>query len=431
VSIVITILFLLAFNYLLLRFDVLQFKSFRPEVTLLLFNMKFLAGLSIWWVYTFYYTDTRQNDVYKFYRDAEVINTLLVQHPSSFFKMLTGKTDEHAATAIAQTHHWNRKFDRSPFNENRLLITMNAIWMMVSFKTYPVHILLMCFLSLIGWVLLVNAVFDRMDSRQLFAIPIMMIPSVLFWNSGITKEPILIFGLGLLLNGLFIGKKTLVSILCFIVGSLLIAASKVYVLLFLLPAVGAHIFQINCSIFSRTAIVYLVSYLLCALVVLSAKYLLPSADLLSILAAKQSNAIREALFFKAGSRVSLPEINGVTSLPFVAGKALVNVFFRPFIWEAKNPMMFITAIEKILLSLIFMLGIIKFHPRHVSNKCVFFTLLFTSFCSIVLGGMITPVLGNLVRYTAPILPLLLFALTLSLPVSTVNMFDSIKHRLLR
>lgn len=240
-EIFLTAFYLLFFNLLIYRFRIFQFKNFKLFVTHVLFNLKFVVGIFIWFIYTFYYKDVQNNDVHKFYNDALILRNSANENPKAFFQMLIGKEDETTLPSTSQMKNWERNFDEAPVNENKTIIRLNALLMFVSFKTYFVHILFMCFISLLGFILLVNSVFNLVEIKKtVLAIPVLFLPSVLFWTSGVMKEPVLILGLGLFIYGITNwGKRN--SILALITGSMLILFTKFFVLACLLPATIAYL----------------------------------------------------------------------------------------------------------------------------------------------------------------------------------------------
>jgi hypothetical protein len=89
-------------------------------------------------------------------------------------------------------------------------------------------------------------------------------------------------------------------------------------------------------------------------------------------------------------------------------KAWFNVLFRPFIWEAKNPMFLLPALENLLL-IVMILLVIFFHGK-ISNPEVFGFCISFSLILLLVIGLTTPVLGALVRYRIAAQPFLLIAL---------------------
>jgi len=309
--------------------------------------------------------------------------------------------------------NWERNFDESPFNENKTIIRLNAALLFVSFNTYFVHILFMCFISLLGWVLLTNAIFSFAPPRNaLMALPVLFLPSVLFWTSGVMKEPLLVLGIGLFINGLLIldFRFQILDLIQIVVGALIILFTKFFVLVCLLPATIAYILFKKQEGSSFIILKYAGVNVLLLLVGFNIHYLIPKINPVQMLVNKEQHSVKEAEYFKAGSRIEIPELtNNPISILEAAPIGLYNTLGRPAFWEAKNVMMLASSLE-IIFILPFVLFCIVYTPwRNVKHLNVFIFLLNASLIYFALVGICTPVLGNLVRYKAPLLPMYLFA----------------------
>lgn len=366
-------------------------------------------------IYTFYYTDTANSDIHKFYNDALVLRNVADENVNAFTKLMLGGEDNTTAIYTAAMKNWERNFDEAPINENRTIIRLNAAIMLLSFRTYFVHILFMCFISFIGWVLLFNGVFSNLQNKAsaLLALPVLFLPSVLFWTSGVMKEPVLILGLGLFIHGLC-SPSTIRTILFIALGSVLILASKFYVLACIMPATVAFFVSKRTQTFSALSTRYSLVYLVFLLAAFNVQHVVPRLNPMQMLANKQEHAIKEASYFNAGSRIEIKPITGCTrSITDNVPSSVWNCIARPYLWESKNPMMLLSALENVLawVVMLFCIFLILKQGNFSQANTVLFLLAF-SLSYFALIGISTPVLGNLVRYKTPLVPLLLFAFVL-------------------
>jgi len=121
---------------------------------------------------------------------------------------------------------------------------------------------------------------------------------------------------------------------------------------------------------------------------------------------------------RTGSGYTLGEINFNSPLS-VAAKipAAINVtFFRPYVWEVRNPVMLLSALESLLiflfaLKVIRKVGLGRFFHQLVSNKEVLFCIAFALIFGFAVG-FTSYNFGSLVRYKAPCIPFFLVALVL-------------------
>ncbi len=431
-QIILTVFYLLLFNYLIFRFRVFQIQQLKPLVTALLFNLKFMTGIFIWMVYTFYYKDIQNNDVHKFFNDALVLNQSAHQHPQAFAGLITGNSCDSASASITSAmKNWNRNFDEAPFNENRTIIRLNALLIFFSFRVYFVHILTMCFFSLFGWVLLINAVFQNSKSSQIvLAMAAMLLPSVLFWTSGVMKEPLLILGLGIFTFGLF-RHFSLKSALCMVAGFVVILISKFFILAALIPASIAFSISKSSDKNSGVIVKYAGVMSLSLVLAFGIQRVIPRINPQQILVNKQQHSVKEAEYFNAGSRIAIPQIQpNAISVIQNAPLGIWNTIMRPYLWEGKNIMMIASALENLLVLLIIICCLSLTDYRNFSRLNTVLMLLSFSLAYFALIGICTPVLGNLVRYRAPVLPFLLFAFMLNVKnqgilkkLATIFQFD--------
>ncbi|MFN8322395.1 MAG: hypothetical protein U0T74_07015 [Chitinophagales bacterium] len=410
-ELLLTLLYLLLANLLIFRFKRLQFSAFKPFVTVLIFNIKFLVGILVWMIYTFYYSNYRHSDIHKFYQDALVLNSLAHEHPVSFAKILVNKYDSFSSDATVHMAHWYRNFDESPFNENQTIIKLNALLMFLTLKTYFIHVVFFCFFSLIGWVLLTNAVFYRTGwPASIISLPVMMLPSVLFWTSGILKEPVLVLGLGLTVSAILSGKINWKNAAMLSAGCLIMLHTKFYVLASLIPPIAA--FLVCKRDLDVSAIVgkYIAVNAIAFVLAFNIHQFVPGINLQQMLMNKQMNAIKEAMYFKAGSRIDVERVNSDVSSVIKAGLAGIrNVIFRPYVWETENVMMLAGALENVFILFMLILCIWAGVKNNEKQLNLFLFLFNFSLLYFALVGMATPVLGNLVRYKAPVLPFFLYA----------------------
>ncbi len=413
-AVLLTSFYLLLFNILLYRFGMFQLPRLKPWLTLALFNLKFLAGVFSWAVYTFYYTDVKNNDVHKYYSDAVILQQYGVQNPLSFAKVMVGDDGALDARVEAAMKNWHRNFDEAPFNENRTVIKLNAFLLFFSFNTYFVHILFMCFISLIGIILLIQAVFHHSSNLNvLYAIPVLFLPSVLLWGSGVMKEPLLIFGLGIYVYALIRFRLSVKYLLLLATGALVLLMVKFYVLICLLPASFAYLLFRESRSLQQVVVRYISISLLLLVSVLMIPKVLPTLNPIQILVNKQQHAVKEASYFKAGSAIAIPEVSDELSLIAAAPAGLWNVFMRPYLTECKNVMMLLSGVETILIWLLLLSLLYRFRWTEQFDYNLFFFLLVSSLLYFMLIGVTSPVLGNLVRYKAPMLPMFMFAWALA------------------
>ncbi len=205
---VLQICLFLAYSALFL-FIIGKFRFFKPEGIPLsyikgIFILKLLAGVSLGLIYTVYYTDRKTADIFKYFDDSQIIFNSLLHHPYDFFRMFTGL---YASDPDLQHYYeamtcWNNS--DNIYNDNRNLIRLNTLLRFFSMGNYYVHTVFMCFISLCGLIGIFHVLSKEIQGKnpELFAC-VFLLPSVIFWNSGMLKDGLMIFAFGILSRASF------------------------------------------------------------------------------------------------------------------------------------------------------------------------------------------------------------------------------------
>ncbi len=263
------------------------------------FLLKIGMGMILTWIYTHYYTDRNAADIFKYFDDSKVLFSAFSKgHYSDYCKMMLGLSNDHPYLDnlyYSKMNHWYRHYDFGTYNDNHTIIRFNALVMMFSAGNFHVHTLFICFLSLIGLTALYKSFSPYLLGRKriLFA-AIFLIPSTLFWGSGVLKEGILIFGIGIFFYAgfrFFIYRKNLIgSGLFFVFSILLIAINKNYLLFALIPVFLC--FLISLLFFrQKVTIVYLTFFFSLFSIAASLPLLSENWNILKILALKQHDFV--------------------------------------------------------------------------------------------------------------------------------------------
>ena len=282
------------------------------------FILKVLSGVFLYLIYTRYYTDRFTADIFKYFDDSLVIYSAAFENPSDFFRMMFGIGNDNAYfndTYYDVMNNWNRPYGSSLGNDTHTIIRFNAMTRFISIGYYNVHSVILNFLSLIGLAgifLFLKRLLPR-SPRFLFVL-VFLFPGVLFWGSGVLKEGLLFFGLGMILycTTRFLpvveNEKTdyrllfwIGLILCFV----FLTTVKSYVLIAIIPGIVAlrisHLGKI------KNAKPVLGSYLAGLAVALSLGFISPELNGIHRLVDKQKDFIALATggtYIKTTSRQS-------------------------------------------------------------------------------------------------------------------------------
>jgi hypothetical protein len=385
-----------------------------------LFVLKISAGTALWAVYTYVYADRSTADIFKYFDDSMVLYDALLTAPGDFFRMLFGVDNDSPYFTehyYGVMNNWIRQFENNVYNDSHTMIRFNAVLRLFSFGHYHVHTVFACFVSTTGLVALYRAVHPLLhDSaaqrHERGLMPaIFLWPSMLFWASGVLKESLLVFGLGLFLLGTIgnwpdrLAWRPLAAI---IAGLAVMLVIKFYVLLCLIPGLLAWWWARARP--GRPLLQSAIVHALALAGVLLSGSLVPGYDMLEMLTVKQRDFIGMATDVESGSLLAMPALDGsLWSFLRSAPHALYMSFLSPFAVLGTGPLAWMGAAENVLLLLLPVIALRYARPwRTIDRSALWFFLSFILMLALLIGWTV-PVVGALVRYRVPMLPFVAFA----------------------
>jgi hypothetical protein len=254
--------------------------------------------------------------------------------------------------------------------------------------------------------------------KKEIAVGMLFIPTVLFWSSSLLKDPVTFGALGFILFGIYnllAGKRIVFSLLfCIIIPAYLTFLLKAYILLCFAPAIILLVLLTKSKQVQNVALRNLV-YIVMIGVSAGLGFLLYQnltstemaqqfqTDVIMQKFEEQRN-IYGRTEFQAGSSFSLGTTNPLLIFPM----GIVTALFRPYLWEVRNPLMLLSALESLLFVLLTLY--IFFKVGFFTAFKYIFTHPLTLFCfvfSILFAGAVgasTGNFGSLVRYKIPGMP---------------------------
>ncbi|HMT30701.1 MAG TPA: hypothetical protein PKD91_15615 [Bacteroidia bacterium] len=268
--------------------------------------VKVLAGVSVGLIYTYYYTDRQTADTFKFFDDSKILFDSIYNSPFDFIRMLTGIGA--GATELQPYYdkmtNWYDTF--SPYNDNRTMIRLNALLRFFSLGHYYVHVVFVCFLSLTGIVAIVK-VFAREFPEKVLEIFLvfLLLPSVLFWGSGLLKDSLVFFALGMVMyffdRYLYESSNRNIHLFLTFVSLFLLMISKFHVFVLLIPLIVAWWVAVRYKL--KPFLSFFASSFIFLGILILLSYLNPAMNLAAILAQKQAAFFNLADETAAGSAI--------------------------------------------------------------------------------------------------------------------------------
>ncbi|MGR6088922.1 MAG: hypothetical protein ACU4F9_12155 [Arcticibacter sp.] len=376
------------------------------------FLIKLAAGTALGWVYSSYYSDRTKADTYRYFDDSEALYSSIHESPSSYWKMVSG-WDSDSPELQAYYDQMNYWYDTySPINDNRAMIRTNAFLRLFSGGHYHIHLVFVCFLALIGVVAATKALakFHPEYSTPFFLLFILL-PSVVFWGSGLMKDSLGVFTLGLTIHALTNIKAkqdySLKHIAIWILCMFMLMQTRFQLFLLMCP-IGLSWFMANFFERKRQAIFFATYISICLATIFSWSIFFDEV-FFDQLSEKRNAFITLAIQENSNSLFSDHQME--TGFPMVLMEPLegfINSLTQPNLSSNTSAINILAGIENLLILVILLfLSTIAFKNRF-RDWSIFLTLCLTiSISYLAVAGMVTPVAGALVRYKAALIPFLL------------------------
>lgn len=398
-----------------------DYKYFLPN-----FYFKITLAVAFGCFYFFYY---HGGDTIAYWSGSTNLSRLLLEDPVNFFKEISDNSKQE----FIPSYYMHRNIGRPPIwiykePNSWFVCKIASFFSLITLESYLAMTLLF------GWITsLISWRFFRFLSdfitikKSLLAIAILFIPTVGFWCSGVMKDTVIWWTILLFILNVFIIFKDGLSVknviyLLFISFVLIQIRPFIFITL-LAPAFLIFVFRFNKD--KEFIIKFLTRILGIGLIGVffvlyfgfpqyfgsfSFELMLENAQVI------QQDFSQNTGYTGAKYDLGLTDFS-LFSMLKVFPAALMTVFYRPFLWEATNPMMLINGLESILF-FILTLNIFR-KTRTLDNQIqesstiqkefIWFAILFAIFLGFFVG-VTSGIFGVLARLKAPILPFLLLFL---------------------
>lgn len=389
------------FLFLLRKFSLFSFPGISPILVQVLFTLKVLCGMFATW---YGFTLLKGLDMTGFFYSGIHFHDLVYTNPVSFFRAFFGIEDAQTVDFLNSLGNWYSYTWDVSYNDNRIIIRLNALFAFFSMRNPYVHALFFCFLSFTGIALLVKVWVHQ--NTKVFA-PVLLaglclLPGSLLWTSAIGKDSWALFLTGLLVyeTHLLINRKGgALNAFALLATGLAFIFSKSYLLMLLLPALTAWALAVRYPV-KRTGLLFTGVYLFFFLVIFLVGKLFPLYDAANIIFMRQHNFIQFSQH--PAVRTTLPMIplqQGYLSLFLALPEALFRSLTHPGISELGNTLLLPFYFENLFLLAAFLLTIFR-TKTDWKNPLTWFSLA-AGFSILFLMGLTVPVCGLLIRLRVP------------------------------
>jgi hypothetical protein len=386
-------------------------------------TVKLVGGLFIGVIYQYYYGG---GDTSNYFIQAKTINSSFMDSPFKWLQIMLHTADwwdPDYSEYISQIF-WYR------FPANYIVCSATALVGMFCFTTYLPCTLILAALAYTGiWAMFRTFAKQYPSILRYIAVACLFIPSVFMWGSGIFKDTLCLFGLGWLTHivfRVFVERRIslgnlIMLILCFYV----LYVTKIYILIAYLPSLMLWVLLNYSARIPNRAVRALLQFTVIGIClmgfVVANQFFAADLGQYSLEKISQTSTVtRDYIAMSSGSEGSSYDLGPIDPSPLGMLKKLpqaINVtLFRPYIWEARKPIVMLNALEATIIMLLtlkvlFGVGLGKIYRAIASDANIQFCLIFSLIFAFAVG-ISSYNFGTLSRYRIPCLPMYVLALIL-------------------
>lgn len=369
-----------------------------------LYSLKVLAGFA----YGFFYMQPAYfatSDTWHYFDLSKTETDWLLRDPFAFFTDLFNHGYNSAGNLfIGSNSYWNDL-------KSNVIIKTIAISNVFTFKNYFGNIFIFNFLFLFGPVPLYKLLQQIMQVNKLLAIAVIfLIPSFLFWCSGIHKDGI-IFTFTCLIayhfyQQLSTGKLNIKSVAWMLVSFVIIFSLRNFLALLLLPSL--LLWWLVYKMPGRALVFTTIIYILGLAAFFTSSAVSASLDMPQYVIEKQN----EFKQLSGASSITVPPLeNNMLSFIHFLPTAFDIGFLRPHIAEIKNFSYIPSVLEVFFLWAVIFFSILLSRKLSLTKQQKAFAFFALSFAIsfLFLAGYTITFSGAIVRYRAVVLPFMIAA----------------------
>jgi hypothetical protein len=394
--------YLLLFAWLVTKVKFFTRSGLSKSQLIILFLLKVMIGILYGWIGIYYGGYAKMWDTWSFHTHGLYEYHLLQSDPGEYMTNLFRNGYDDGMSRFFETRNsfWNDL-------KGNVFVKMLSVFDILSLGHYYVNVIFYSFLSLFGAVGLYRVMSDAYPGKKIpILLSVFLIPSFLYWTSGIHKEGMIFTGIAISMYCVYFAAKEnrfsarkiialsfsliLVIILRNIVGALLLPAILTWILANKFPKRGLLIFS--------------VSYILFIFLFFNARLISPRLDFPQAVANKQHDFIR----LKRGKTTVAIRPLEPTAMSFLENtpQAINLTMLRPYPRDVHHILSLASIIEMYLLFLFFLLFLWKRIPGTSPNNLLLFCLFF-AFSMLLAIGFSNNNIGAISRYRSVVMPLLI------------------------
>lgn len=345
-----------------------------------------------------------------YFHEANIVFSSLKENPLYFIQLLIGRNNyfpepDHLCGYIDKMGFW---YDNTGYT----IVRINAFLRLFSFGFISLHFLFFSFLSFIGGFYLFKFFSDRTDLSEYILIAIIfLIPNILFWTSGLHKEALIMFSLGILLYSFnqYIIYKCNISLVVAILFFLFLINVRMYMALIILPALIGYYFNEKTKV--KAIIPYFISFGLLLLLIIFYDVVVPNEYRLAL----KISSFQSSFINTTGNTSFKVEYVGNSWVGILSAfpEHILNGFVYPLYNQCKLTWCRLASLDSIILCILMVLSLFKIKYKYILNNNMALFCLSIGFGLMTIIGIVVNNAGAIVRYRSIAILFIFVGLSLS------------------
>ncbi|MBL7742406.1 MAG: hypothetical protein JNN00_02925 [Chitinophagaceae bacterium] len=397
------VIYLILFAWLVTRVKFFTRSGLTNSQLVILFLLKVMAGIFYGWMGLYYGNLAQMVDTWLFHHIGLTEYQLLYTDPHAYLTNIfhnpyAGGLDNFFGSSNS---YWNDL-------KSNIFIKLLSIFNIFSFGHYYVNVIFFSFLSMFGPMAVFRVMNDAFPGKRIIILlTLFLIPSFIYWTSGLHKEGIIFTGISLIIYHLYFGWKeghySYKRWILIIAGLLILLILRNFLLTLVIPAVIAWLLTTHWPKSGLT--IFISVYLFFGIIFFNGRYISERFDFPKAVVDKQ-----QAFLQLQGGGSTIPikklEPNFISFLKNVPQAITLSVL-RPYPSDIRDLLTLAASLEISLMLLLFLLFLFFRKKSPDVSKNTIYLFLFLSFSIMLAIGFSVNNLGAIVRYRSIILPFLI------------------------
>ncbi len=391
------VVFLVLFAWLVTKVKFFTRSGLSQSQLVILFLLKVMAGIFYGWIGLYYGGLAQMWDTWGYHTNSIQEYHLLFNNPHEYFTNLFNDPYEGGVSKFFGTtdSYWSDL-------KGNVFIKILSVFNILSFGNYFINVVFYSFVTLFGPIAIyrvMNDVFPGKKLAVLFAT--FLVPSFLYWTSGIHKEGLIFTGISVVVYCIYFGNKDkkfgIKRIVCLLTGLLLILTLRNFIIIIII----AWLLSIRWQ--KHGLLIFCSLYLVFVILFFTARYINPRFDFPQTVVNKQ----KEFMNLTGGSSIPMTQLKP-DAISFLKNtpQAITLSAIRPYPSDVKHILSLAAAIEVGALLLMFVIFLIWRKNGVESKNLLYFCIFFSTSILLAIGFSVNN-LGAIVRYRSIILPFLI------------------------